>query len=375
MESKGAVLSRVAAIRQGRGVSAAELAKRVGVSRQTIYAIEAGSYVPNTAVALRLARELKVSVEELFRLGEERAAEREAVEAVVLARGGAKAGRPMTLARVREQWVAAPAESVPYFLAEADGLVRRTRTSRTTVELVEPAAELAERVVIAGCDPGIGLLARMAERLAGVQVVTAPASSRQALEWMKAGLVHIAGSHLEDPETGEFNVPWVRRLMPREDVVVVTFARWEEGLVVARGNPLGIRDVSDLVRPKVRLINREPGSGSRALLERLLKAAGVGLKKVSGFEQLAGGHLEAAQSVARGAADCCVATSAAARAFDLSFIPIRGERFDFVVRRELVDTPAVRGVLEALQRAALRRKLEALAGYDTAETGRVVDVR
>ena len=160
--------------------------------------------------------------------------------------------------------------------------------------------------------------------------------------------------------------------MPREDLAVVTFARWEEGFVVARGNPRGIRQAGDLLQAKVRLINREAGSGSRVLLESLLQEAGVPLRKVRGYDQVASGHLDAALAVASGAADCCVATPSAARAFGLDFIPLHAERFDLAVRREFLDLPAVRGILDMLQRATLRRKLESLAGYDTAETGRVL---
>jgi molybdate-binding protein len=218
----------------------------------------------------------------------------------------------------------------------------------------------------------MGLLARMAERLSGVEIVTVPASSSQSLEWLKQGLVHMAGSHLEDPESGEFNLPYLRRLMPREELTVVTFARWEEGFVVARGNPLGIRAAADLGRSGVRLTNRETGSGSRALLDTLLQQAGVAAAQVAGYGNEAAGHLAAASTVAGGQADCCLATPSAARAFGLDFVPLHAERFDLVARRESVDLPGVRDVLDTLQRGALRRKLETLAGYETGETGRVV---
>lgn len=368
------VANHLAAIRQERGVAAADLARRVGVSRQTIYAIESGSYVPNTVVALRLARELEVTVEELFSLDQPEEATAETIKATVLAPEHAATDRPVLLAQMKNRWVAAPAESQPYYLPEADGLIANSRagSAEAAVQLMGSPESLSKRLFIAGCDPAIGLLARMAERLSGVEIIAVPASSRRALEWLRKGMVHIAGSHLEDPDSGEFNLPYLRRLMPREDLAVVTFARWAEGFVVRRGNPLGIRQPSDLVRPKVRLINREAGSGSRALMDSLLQASGIPENKIRGFDQVATGHLEAAQAVWRGAADCCLATSSAARAFDLEFVPLHGERFDFAVRREFIDLPAVRSVLDALQRSTLRRKLESLAGYDTSETGRVV---
>lgn len=366
--------SRLLSIRQSRGIAAADLAKRAGVSRQTIYAIEAGSYIPNTAVALRLARELEVSVEDLFSLSEAASQPEKTVRATLLGSPSQETSRPVRLARLKDRWVAAPVEEVPCYLPDADGIVTRSAkgSPSASVHLIGAPESLSKRLLIAGCDPAIGLLARMAEKLSGVEIVPVPASSRRALEWLKRGLVHIAGSHLEDPHTGEFNLPFLRRLMPREDLSVVTFARWEEGFVVARGNPLGIRQVGDLVHAKVRLINREAGSGSRALLDSLLKKAGILPQRVRGYEQVASGHLAAALAVATGAADCCIATPSAARAFGLDFIPLHGERFDFALRREFLELPAVRSIMDVLQRATLRRKLESLAGYDTSETGKVL---
>lgn len=368
------VESRLSAIRQARGIRAAELARRVGVSRQTIYAIESGSYVPNTALALRLARELEVTVEDLFSLGEATPPAETTLKACLLCSPAQQGSRLVKLARVGDRWVAAAVERVPAYLPDAEGIVPRSPrgSSQADVELLSNPESFGKRLLIAGCDPALGLLAHLTERVTGVEIVTVPAASRRALEWLKRGLVHIAGSHLEDPRTGEFNVPFLRRLMPREDLAVVTFARWEEGFVVARGNPLGIRQVGDLIHPKVRFINREIGSGSRAVLDSLLKKEGIAPRKLRGYDQIASGHLDAALRVASGAADCCIAAASAARAFGLDFVPLHAERFDFAFRRELLDLPTVQSLLDVLQRATLRRKLESVAGYDASETGRVV---
>jgi len=361
-------------VRQARGIAAVDLAKRVGVSRQTIYAIESGSYVPNTTVALRLARELEVPVEDLFALAEPNEACPLTIHATMLSPAPTPPGRPVRLCRVKKQWICAPVESIPYYLSEADGIVTQTRRGSGEARIRTLGADepIDKRLVVAGCDPAIGLLTRMAERLAGVEIVAVPASSRRALEWLKQGKVHIAGSHLEDPQSGEFNVPYLRKLIPNEDLRVVTFARWEEGFVVARGNPQSIRQPSDLGRSRLRIVNREPGSGSRALLDMLLRGAGMASAEIGGYDRVASGHLAAAYAVFTAEADCCVATPSAARAFGLDFVPLRGERFDFSVRREFVDLPAVRSLLDVLQRASLRRKLESVAGYDTSQTGRTV---
>jgi molybdate-binding protein len=212
----------------------------------------------------------------------------------------------------------------------------------------------------------------MVERLSGVEIVAAEASSRLALKWLKDGRIHIAGSHLKDPETGEFNLPIVRREFPDEDLAVVTFARWEEGFVTAPGNPKVIKQAADLARGDVRFINREPGSGSRALLDSLLAQAGIPHGKLAGYDRVARGHLAAAYAVHSNEADSCVATRAAAQAFGLDFLPLQSERYDFVMRRKTLDLPPVQSFLDVLQKAKLRRKLEVLAGYDTTQTGVVL---
>jgi molybdate-binding protein len=177
---------------------------------------------------------------------------------------------------------------------------------------------------------------------------------------------------LEDPKTGEFNLPFIRQTFPDEALLVVTFARWEEGLVVAPGNPKAIRKMKDLARKNVRFINREPGSGSRALLDQRLEQSGVGVHQVEGYDRIAYGHLAAAYCVLSSEADVCLATRSAAQAFGLDFIPLHSERYDLVMRRRTAELPAAKAFLDVLQRAALRRKLEILAGYDTSETGTVL---
>jgi putative molybdopterin biosynthesis protein len=362
---KNRVRSKLADIRNSRGIAASAIAKRVGVTRQTIYAIEAGNYVPNTEVALRLARELEVSVEELFTLAHAESAGAASLPAEYLSPARASKGQAVRLGQVGDKWVSVPVSASPYFLPEADGVI----TERTRVAVFPSDGSASKRIVLAGCDPATSLLAAMVERGTGVEVIHAPASSELALRWLKDGKVHIAGSHLEDPKTAEFNLPYIRREFGREDIGVVTFAEWEEGFVVARGNPRKIRTVGDLTRMDVSFINRQPGSGSRLLIDKLLRDAGVPHASIQGYNRVASGHLAAAYAVVSADADCCLATRSAARAFDLGFVPLRSERYDFVFRAGTLESPAVQTFMDVLQRASLRRKLETLAGYDTSKTG------
>jgi putative molybdopterin biosynthesis protein len=143
------------------------------------------------------------------------------------------------------------------------------------------------------------------EKISGGEIVAAAASSKLALTWLKQGQVPIAGSHLEDPKTGEFNLVYIRKEFAGEDLNVGTLARWEEGLVIASGNPKSIRKVDDIARKNIRFVNREPGSGSRALLDKLLQKRGIDAHKVQGCDRVAYGHLAAAYYVLSTEADVC----------------------------------------------------------------------
>ncbi len=368
------VHTQLGSIRRSRGFGASDLARRVGVSRQTIYAIEAGSYVPNTEVTLKLARELEVSVEELFALQEENPEKPETVDSEILSSSALTEGQAVKVCLIGGKLIGVPVTASPYFLPEADGVISRLGRSlnRARVAVFSKNEGYAKKLILAGCDPAIGLVAKLVEKLSGVEIVSAAASSRLALQWLKEGKVHMAGSHLLDADTGEFNLPYLRLQFPDEDFAVVTFAQWEEGFITAPGNPKKICKAEHLTRKTVRFINRETGSGSRALLERLLFNSGTPASKVAGYDRLALGHLAAAYSVHSNEADCCLATRSAAQVFGLHFVPLQSERYDFVMRRQTLETPAAQVFLDVLQKASLRRKLEVLAGYDTSQTGAVV---
>jgi putative molybdopterin biosynthesis protein len=366
----GRVHTNLAAVRKARGIGASELARQAGVSRQTIYAIEAGNYVPNTEVTLQLARSLEVAVEELFSLTAAQEAETTTVMADYLGQRAAEHGQAVRVCRVADKWVSVPVDARPYHLPEADAVVTgQARAKRAKLSLFSEEESMRNKIVLAGCDPATSLLAKMVERLSGIEIVHAHASSQLALDWLKEGKVHIAGSHLQDPDSSEFNLPFIKRQFSNRDMAVVTFARWDEGLVVAPRNPKEIRKIDDLNRRRVTIMNREPGSGSRALLDGLIRSAGLPPKAIRGYERVAFGHLSAAHAVLAGEADCCIATSSAAQTFGLDFVPLRSEQYDFVLHRETLRLAAVEAMFDALQRATLRRKLETLAGYDTSQTG------
>jgi len=363
-------------LRQKRGISAAQLARTVGVTRQTIYAMEAGSYIPNTAVALRLAQALEVKVEDLFTLPQAEPAGLRSEEATLLPGSDAlHPGQPVQLCRVNKRLLASPPSPVPWYFPVSDAVVVSTsaagklaKNGRTDVQVFDAADDFRNRVLIAGCDPGISVLARHLQS-AGIELVLAHRNSSQSLKLLKEGCVHIAGTHLRDESSGESNLPEIGRLFPRNAVAVITFAVWEEGIVTAPGNPKNIKTIDDLARRDVTIVNREKGAGSRALLDSHLKRLKVDPKMVRGYDRIAPGHLQAAWQVQSGQADCCIATRAAARVFGLGFIPLVSERYDLAIRRQHLDMPSIQTLLDTLNRSNYRRELESLGGYDARAAG------
>jgi putative molybdopterin biosynthesis protein len=362
-------------LRRKRGIPVMQLAQAIGVSRQTIYAMESGAYVPNTAVALRLARILETTVEELFALADDAPQPRLRAETTILLPGSEspQAGQAVQLCRVDKRLMATPPSPLPWYFPATDAVVAEKPgpQGKTRVQVFNVEDDFSQRILVAGCDPGISVLSRHAQA-AGIELVLAHRNSSQALALLKEGSVHIAGTHLKDEASGESNLPEIDRLFPRNSVAVISFAVWEEGILAARGNPKKIRSIEDFVRKDVSIANREKGSGSRVLLDARLKGAGIDSRKVRGYERLAPGHMAAAWQVLSGVVDCCVATGAAARIFGLHFIPLVSERYDLVIRKQQLDSPRMQNVLDTLNRAGFRRELECLGGYDTRVSGQRV---
>ena len=365
-------LNHLLEARQKRGLGAAELASSIGVSRQTIYAMEAGNYVPNTTVALRLAKVLGCKVEDLFFIDEAPSPRLEPMDAVLIAGGQPSyEGQPVQLCRVDGKLIAAAPDSLDWSLPPADAvLLGKPRGGKTGPVRVQPfhgTLDLSKRLLVVGCDPGISVLARHVRR-AGVELVVLNRNSTEALDLLKQGLVHIAGTHLNDGEEGD-NLGPIRRLFDRRSVAVIGFSNWEEGIVVARGNPKAIRSVADLARKGVKIVNREPGAVVRILLDRELAKADIAPKAIQGYDSLARGHLPAAMQVLNGTADCCIATKVAARVFGLDFVSLVRERYDLVLRKKHLDLPEMQALCDTLGRAQFRQELEALGGYDTSPAG------
>ena len=196
--------------------------------------------------------------------------------------------------------------------------------------------------------------------------------SGRALAALVGARVHAAGVHLCDSDGGEDNLGAVRGAIGRRRALMVNFARWELGLAVKPGSPLGLRGVADFARPGLRIVNRETGSGARLVLDRALGELDIDSRHVAGYERELSGHLEIAAAVAAGEADAGLTLRVAAEAWGLRFVRVREERYDLVILEREMDSPPVRAMLDALNSRSLAGEVSQLCDYDTSRMGQIV---
>jgi molybdate-binding protein len=211
-----------------------------------------------------------------------------------------------------------------------------------------------------------------AEHLGSHDLLPCVMGNSAALAALRRGEIHVAGIHLVDEGSRSWNL---RRQLRGLDCIVVTFAHWEEGIMVSPENPKRIRTVADLSRPTVKMVNREQGSGARRLLDRELQSAGIPSARVKGYGTEVLSHLDIASHVRAGLADAGIGVRAAATICGLGFIPLQRERYDLVIpKKHYQSLPALRNLLDLIVCKSFRAELEALGGYDTRETGKVVEL-
>lgn len=227
-------------------------------------------------------------------------------------------------------------------------------------------------VIVGSDDVALDLLAdRLRSDWSAPDVVTMAMGSLEGLIALRHGLGHIAGCHLFDAETGEFNRSYARALFPGRELVLVTLAHRQQGLYVPAGNPRGYGDMAEAVADGARIINRNRGSGTRVWLDRLLQAASVDPDFVVGYDEEVTTHEAAAQAVASGAADVALGIMPAARVHGLDFVPLIEERYDLVMPRERYGSELLEPLLTRLRDETFKREIEGLGGYVTRETGDV----
>jgi putative molybdopterin biosynthesis protein len=287
----------------------------------------------------------------------------------------------VTVAKIAGRLLATPLNrgaGVITSLVRADGLARIPRFAEgvdagQSVEVIlyrSPEAIQKTVFALGSHDTMIDMLGQhLSSRLPGYRLTSAHVGSLGGLIGLRRREAHLVGSHLLDPETGDYNISYIQRYCANVPVQVVTFAHREQGLFIAKGNPLGIQSLDDL--PRLRYVNRQRGAGTRVLLDYALAQHGIDPTVVNGYDREEYTHLAVAAAVASGTADCGLGVRSGALAMNLDFIPVGWERYDLVIPIEHLNHPGILAILETLHTADFRQLLAAQPGYDSRETGKV----
>jgi len=288
------------------------------------------------------------------------------------------------LGQVGQRLMAAPLSrgaGVIMSMVRADGLARIPRFSEgvhagaeVEVELLRSMDDVARTVVAIGShDLALDLLSNaLARRAPGASLASANVGSLGGLLALARGEAHLAGSHLLDEQTGEYNVSYIRRHLADRKVVLVHLAGRVQGLIVPPGNPRGLSSLLDLTQSDVLFVNRQRGSGTRVLLDYELRKLDVAPGQVRGYEREEYTHLAVAADVASGAADVGLGILAAARALGLEFVPLFNEQYQLVIPCEYYESALLAPLLAILRGPDFAAQVDALGGYDVTDMGRAV---
>lgn len=288
----------------------------------------------------------------------------------------------VVVGRVGERMLAAPlarGAGVITSLVRADGLVvipRGTQGieagSTVRVRLYHPPADLERTIFAIGShDVTLDVLAQyLATR--GRRLVSANVGSQGGLVALRRKEAHLAGCHLLDPLSGEYNLAAVRQYLPGRNIQIYGWVGREQGLMMPAGNPLGITGLSDLSSAEITFVNRQRGAGTRVLLDYHLSRLGISPDHIIGYDTEEFTHLAVAAAVASGRADCGLGIPAAAQALKLDFIPLFHEQYDLIIPAEYADDRLLQPLLAAMLDEAFKRQVADLPGYDVTRMGNLI---
>jgi putative molybdopterin biosynthesis protein len=264
-------------------------------------------------------------------------------------------------------------------ITEADGIIRLPAhvdglkdKEPIEAELLKPVSAVRNTVVAVGShDNTLDLLADELRAKSRLNLSSSHVGSMGGLMAVKRGGCHLAGAHLLDTSDGSYNRSYVERFLPDTPVRLVNLVLRDQGLIIPRGNPKGIKGIEDLAREEVSFINRQGGSGTRILLDYRLAQLGLDADRIKGYQNEEFTHMAVAAAILSGAADAGLGINAAARALNLDFIPVVTEQYDLVIPAEIFETEMIQTILETISSKAFQERVVALGGYSTEHTGTV----
>ena len=263
-------------------------------------------------------------------------------------------------------------------LSRAEGIIRIpalsegiSQNEEIEAELLVEEEDLLNTVVIIGShDINIDILA---DEIRGqghnIRISSGNVGSLGGLIALKKGTCHMAGSHLLDTETGEYNISYIKRYLKGVHISVFHLVLRDQGLIVAKGNPKGIKGIEDLAGSDIVFVNRQAGSGTRVLFDYKLGQLGIEPKAIKGYDHDEFTHMAVAVDVLSGAADCGMGIFAAARALDLDFVSMVREQYDLVIPSAMVEQSNIKVVLDTIRSRHFRERVTALGGYDPSKSG------
>ncbi len=286
--------------------------------------------------------------------------------------------------KVDDRFVASPlarGAGAAMSLVRADGFCIIEKNSEgyeagetVSVELFRDIEEISNTVVAIGShDLILDILAdRMPLAHPGIYLSSTHVGSMAGLMALKRREAHIAPTHLLDEDTGVYNIPYLKRLFSDRDMVLIKGVRRIQGIIVKKGNPLGIKEIRDLTG--VNYVNRQRGAGTRVFLDYKLKEAGIAPSEVNGYDREAATHMAVAALVKNGGADAGMGIYSAAKAMDLDFIPVGEEEYDFATEKKNMELPKMQAFIEVLKSSGFKEKAMTIGGYELSMAGEIIEV-
>lgn len=295
-------------------------------------------------------------------------------------KGGIEEFRRMITGRIGDHLVSVPlkkgagaittltrANSILRILASSEG---ETRGSNIELELLRPRQQIENTILCTGShDLCLDLLHDFLKKSSPYPLASTHVGSLGGILAVRDNMTHIAGSHLLDPETGDYNRSYINRYLKDREVALITLVYRQQGFMVQPGNPQNIQSVADLLLDDITFINRQAGSGTRVLLDHELEKADLDPDAINGYDAEEYTHMAVAVSVLSGKADVGLGILAAARALGLDFVPVTEERYDLIIPREFLELSSIRKVLTIIETEEFKQAVEAKGGYSTRETG------